>query len=102
MLGSFSFLGRPRPRLGRVSVSPFGGARAGTSLVLVRPVSREVGWSAGAAAGAVAFSAALPLGLLFRAVCDGRGSTGRFMPAILALRRGGGGRGWSSSWYWAL
>ena len=36
VLGPFSFLGRPRPRLGRVSVSIFGGGRAGTGLVFLR------------------------------------------------------------------
>jgi hypothetical protein len=41
--------------------------------------------------GAAAFGAALPLGFLFDAACEGSGSAGRFMPAILALRRGGGG-----------
>ena len=97
MLGLLLFLKRTCPRFCR-AVFFFAGAPAGITVFVMRrvSVSREVDGAAGPATDSVAFNAALPLGLLFGTICDGGGSAERFMPAILALRRGGGGG--SGSW----
>ena len=81
-LGPPAFFGRPGPLLVWVSRAS-GGGRAGMALALPGGPF-DAGWEA-----VVEVFGGLPLRFLLGASSDGGASAGRFMPAILALRRGG-------------